>query len=442
MAKTKLKGVRNTEPETVEETDSDEKIGLGARLVKLRDRFKLGPHHKMERFTVMLSSTLVFLLLFTGISFAGHQSKVATQLSVQSVFTTDFAYSLSKQTGKVLGVYGDENRQDVMVLFQMADPSSMSADAANYEVFITGEKDPLAYKPDVSFALFGSTGYGMIRFQHDSGMANEVIDVIIRSKSSLTATSEVAEEELTDASFGKFDQAKIYVNPGADQINVFDAIEPGEDDPSRLYAALVAETKDAELRTKIAESTKTIGTAINQANEYSQRLVASGYEPPETPWFIEDDYVDDDGMYRPAKYLLGAHKVDYAENRLLDGYINQVADGLAGYDDYMTAHAIRVDKAKDDDMTPPEDVPRITTIERDDGSMLDLDKVTTGKSPTNQVSAKDSLESLRGVWQTHLSAKRTIQMEMMLALLLLDADVLSQPSLYSEASGEKTVFFY
>lgn len=442
MTKSQLKGVRNTKPDEVDETTDDDKLSFGKRLVKLRDRFKLGPHHKMERFTIMLSSTLVFLLLFTGISFAGHQSKVATQMSVQSVFTTDFTYSLSQQRGTVMGVYGDEDRQDVMVLFKMDDPASLSANAENYEVFITGEKNELDYQPDVSFALFGATGYGMLRFEHEAGMANEVLDVIVRSNSSLTETGEVAEEELVDASFGTFDQAQIYVNPGAGEINELKNIEVGEDDPSRLYAALVAETQDDQIRTRIEEETKSLGTAINQADEYRNRLVAAGYKPPETPWFVEGDYIDDDGVFRPAKYLRAAHEIEYAGREILDGYINQVADGLAGYDEYVKDYEAKQDKSNDTDATLVEDVPNFTTIEADDGSSLELSSITTGKSPTSQVAAKDAAESLRSVWQDHLSAKRTIQVELMLELLLLDADVLSQPALYSEASGEKTVYFY
>lgn len=442
MSKTKLKGMGNTPSEPVDETGQDEKLTLGTRLVKLRDRFKLGPHHKMERFTILLSSTLVFLLVFTGVSFAGHQSKVATQMSVQSVFTTEFSYSLSKQRGNVLGVYGDEAREDVMVLFKMDNPASLSANASNYEVFITGEKNELDYQPDVSFALFGSTGYGMVRFEHDAGLKNEVLDVIIRSNSSLTETGAVVEEELVDASFATFDQAQIYVNPGAGEINVLDGIEPGEENPSRLYAALVAESMDAEIRTRIEESTKKISTAVNQANEYSNRLLASGYKPPETPWFIEGDYVDDDGVYRSAKPLRAAHSVDYADHFVLDGYINQVADGLAGYDEYMAEYAAKQDKSNDTVDTPSEEVSPIPLLEREDGTELELSTVTTGKSPTAQVAAKDSAESLRGVWQTHLTEKRKIQVELSLALLLLDADVLSQPSLYSEVSGEKAIYFY
>lgn len=441
MGKSKLKGVRSADDSPVEKENAEAK-GFGARLISLRDRFKLGPHHKMERFTILLSGTLMFLLLFTGISFAGHQSKVATQLSVQSVFTTDFTFSLSQQRGNVVGVYGDADRKDVMVVFQMANPETMSADASNYEVFLTGEKDEMEYKPEVTFGLFGSTGYGMIRFEHDEGMQNEVLDVIIRSNSSLTETGSVSDEDLVDASFGTFDQAQIYVNPGAGEINEMDTIEPGEDDPSRLYAALVAETEDAEIRTRIDKETKAIQTAINQADEYQNRLVAAGFKPPETPWFVEGDYVDDEGVYHAAKPLLGSYGITYDGRSLLDGYINQVADDLNDYDAFIVAYEERLFDARNDDLTPKEEVENVKVLTRDDGSELDLSGVTTGSSPTAQVAAKESTEALRRVWQSHLAAKKTIQTELALELLLLDADVLSQPSMYSEASGEKTVYFY
>lgn len=441
MSKTKLKGLSGAKGQAEEVVEPEEKTGFGERVKALRNKLKLGPHHKMERFTILLSVTMSFLLLLTVLSFTGHRANLSAQASDQAVVSTDFTFSLSGQRGAVAGVFGDEDRRDVLVLFQLNDPKGMSLDANKYQLFVTGEKDSMSYEPKVSFALFGATGYGILRFEHDERLNNEVLDITIRSNSGLGTGGPVS-GDIADGSFSDFDQARLFVNPGADSITVLDKLEIGEDDPAKLYTALVADTLDAEIRTKITESTTNLSQQLNSADEYKNRLVSAGYTPPETPWFVEGDYIDEDDVFHAAKNLSEAHLVNYADYSIWDGYINQVAGDLSGFNEYISTIKATAETTASKNEAPSEQVENVTSIKHEDGTELDLKTVTTGTSPSAQVAAKDSVDSLTSAWRSYVTEKGKLQRTLMMELLVLDADVLSQPSMYSKNTNDNVATFY
>lgn len=444
MARHDMKGLKNHKGKETEDVTEEGKASFGKRLESIRDNLKLGPHHKMERFTAILGGTLTFLVLFSVLSFVTHRSDVAQSVSAQAVYTEDFSFSLSGEKMYVEGVYGNEDQTDVMVLLRMQSPETMSTDAENYELFITGKKDSLSYKPDVTFSMFGSTGYGVIRFQHDESIPQEVADITIRANAELSAqegSGSSGEKDSTDGSFGDHDQGKLYVNPGANDVETLDWLETSETDPSKLYTALVAESIDDEIHTEIEEHTDELAKLLNREKEYKNRLTSAGYEPPETPWFVEGDYVNEDGVFVAGKDLSGAFTFDYSTKTIRDGYINQVMDGLSDFDAYMKSHAEKASKEGDGDARK-ERVDRVDAIKTEDGATLDLTTVATGSSPSAQVAAKDSVESLQATWRNYLNTKGDLQRDLMRDLLILDADVLSQTSSYSTLSDKDTITFY
>ncbi|WP_078598692.1 hypothetical protein [Evansella clarkii] len=443
MARHDMKGLKNNK-ETKEKDDGlnePEKSSFNKRFEGLRDKLKLGSHHKMERFTAMLGVTLSFLLMFSIFSFANHRTDVAQSVSAQAVYTKDFNFSLSNERVHVEGVFGNEDKTDVMILLRMQNPRNMSMNANNYELFITGARSSLSYEPDVTFSLFGSTGYGIIRFQDEGSIPQEVVDITIRSNTELSAqtgSGSSGDSDSTDGSFAEYDQGKLFVNPGAEDVETLDWLKTGEEDPITLYTALIAEPLDEEIRENIAKETEGLAQLLNRGQEYTNRLIAGGYEPPETPWFVGGDYIDDEGVFVAAQNVAGAHVLDYSTTSIRDGYINQVMSDLSSFDTYMKEAA---EDTKDRDGRS-EQVDRVQTLNHEDGSVLDLTTVSTGSSPSAQVAAKDSVESLQATWRTYLNTKSKLQRDLMRQLLVLDADIQSQASSYSIQSDEDAVIFY
>lgn len=443
MARHDMKGLKNIK-NTKEETEEQESLSFWNRVTGLRDKLKLGPHHKMERFSIMIGITVSFLLLFTTLSFAANRSDVANLASSQAIYTESFNFSLSNQKMYVEGVYGNKDQTDVMVLLRMQDVTSMSADAKNYDLYITGEKKSISYTPKVSFSLFGSTGYGIIRFQDDEPLKKEILDVTIRANASLSSedgTGTSGDKDDTDASFSKYDQGKLYVNPGAENVKTLDWLKTGEEDPSKLYIALVAEAKDEEIHKEIEKQVKELNNLLNRSTEYTNRLVSSGYEEPSAPWFMKGDYVSEKGALVAAKNLSRAYELDYTTKTIRDGYINQVMKDVSEFDAYMKEHTNDT-SADSRNEEQKEQVDSIKTLKYEDGSTLDLNEVSTGSSPSAQVAAKDSVESLQATWRSYVKTKGKLQRDLMRDLLILDADVQSQKSGFSTHTGKGAVTLY
>lgn len=441
MAGNNMRGLRNRKEKEPEETVEGISPWL-ARMTNLRDKLKLGAHHKMERFTVMMGATITALLVFTFFSFVSHSGDVRQNVSAQAIYTNSFSFSLSDQTMSVEGVFGNEDKTDVMVLLKMGSSENMSTNAENYELFITGEKKELSYEPKVSFSIFGSTGYAVIRFEHDEPIPKEIVDVTIRSNSELAdASRPPSNSDSEDGSFSMFDQGKFYVNLGADGVEVIDGLTKSETDPTKLYTVLVAEEKDIEIHEEIETETKELGVLLNRMNEFSNRLTSAGYLPPPTPTFILGDYINDDGEFISANDVAGAYAFDYTESTIRNGYINQVMSDVSEYSQFMKEHKERTE-AGNMEVSGREQVERSSVLRLENGSEIEMNTIVTGISPSADVSAKGTVESLESTWRTYIRHKVKLQRDLMLQLLVLDADVQSQRTFYSEHTGDGVATFY
>lgn len=444
MAKKDMRGLKNHMEEEEVEKEEEEEVTFGTKLRRIRDRLKLGPHYKMERFSISLAVYVTLLLLVVILSFVHYRGDVKVLESTQARITEDFRFSLSGQTMDVVGVYGDKNKTDVMVLLEMGDANSMSTNARNYELFITGQSDSLSYTPKTSLAFFGATGYAIIRFQSETPLPKEVMRITIRAKSEIAGRQgpgTSGDDNDDDESFAEYDQGRLYVNPGADGVEPLEKIEPGETDPTKLYVALVAAEKDEEIKEEIQVQTQTLQKLMNQEAEYRNRIVAAGYIPPEKPWFMQGDYVDNDGVFRPSKDVRSAYVFDYYTKTIYDGYITQLMSGLSEFDDYMQTHDEKVREAEQDP-SQEEKAPQVDTVQHKDGTTLNLGTVSSSSSPSVQVAVQSAVISLQNVWSSYLKVKMELQNNNMHDLLVLDADVLSQTAGFSENNNKEAFTFY
>lgn len=436
MATTNMHGLKNTKAPVDENVEQEEQTFM-KRLMALRDRLKLGPHYRMERFSALLGATLAFLLLFTVISFASYRSSVSSQSSSQAIYNKDFTFSKSGQMMHVDGVYGNKAKTDVMILLRMDDPKSMSTDAKNYRLFITGENGSLSYQPKVSFSLFGSTGYGIIRFRSSEPMRQEIMNITIRANAQIADTASSDDGSQTDASFKKYDQGTLYVNPGADKVKTLTHYKTGETNPSKLYVALVADKLDAGIHKAIKKTTSQMSDLLNRAKEYRGRLTASGYVPPKTPWFVAGDKIEN-GTLIANRNLAEANTFDYTTKTIRDGYLNQVMDHYSELNDYLKHHQL----SPTDTGADTEQVPSVQKLKAVNGATLDLSTVSTDNSPAVEVAANDAVQSLTQTWQSYVQLKSTLQRDELRQLLMLDADVQSQHETYSLNTRKHVAQFY
>lgn len=446
LARQSKKGVRQDDFKIDTSQEDEDEPGFFEKFKGLRDKLKLGPHHKMERFTIVAGASIAFLLLFAVMSFASHRSDVANLESSQASFTEAFDFSLSGQTGTVEGVYGDENNTDVMVLFSFDDPTAMSNNADNYELFITKQNRGSMNEetaPNVQMGIFGSTGHGVIRFSSKTGepIKSELLNVVIRANTTLASGGGGAMETdgVVDESFDNFDQATLVINPGAVNVDVLDNIKPGEEDPRRLYTALVAEAEAEAVHEEIEATTSELATLLNRSEEYTGRLTSGGFIPPKTPSFIEGDKINDDGVLVSNNTVVQGHEFNYWSKSIWDGYLNQVINDFSQYEEYMHRHSDDYDNEEvANARAEMEDVQDPMMLKKEDGSEVILDNVETGTSSSTNVAAKEAVESLTATWREYLINKQALQQTHMGDLLVIDAEIQAQNGAYSTATNKVT----
>lgn len=435
-----LEGIAGVKQEQ-EMFEVEEKKTLGERLSVVRDQLKMGPHHKMERFGIMLGATLILGVGVVGTSFASYHEKMTNVATETARLSEDFTFSKTDQMGKIINVFGNKAHTDVFVLFQFNDPKSMSAEAKNYQVFITGEQDSLdpAESPKSEFGLFGSTGYGYVRFSSKTPVENGTLRVTLRANKTLAA--DVGEGTVVDdATDAKYDQASFLVNPGATKL-VASGLAPGEDDPVALYRSLVGKAEDAKVRDAITEKTREMASLLNKSKEYETRIRSAGYIPPATPKFIAGDYVENDTLHA-ASNVYNAHVLDYPNVRLEDGYLARVLKTAPSFDVYMSRWREK-DAYDNDKGAKSEELVRPETLKSLKGDPLTLANVIDGESPSAQVGVRTASDDLFEVYTEYLAAKREIQKNLTYKLLVIDADVQSQPTTFSKVdSPKKHIYLY
>lgn len=416
-----------------------EKPTFGERLASVRDRLKMGPHHKMERFGIILGATLICTTGVIGTSFASYQHKMTNVATETAKVSPDFTFSKTQQGGKIIDVFGNTKHTDVFVLFQFGDIKTMSAEAKNYQVFITGEQENLDPEevPKGEFGLFGSTGYGYVRFSDTKRIENGTLRVTLRANKTL-ATNTGEGSVTSDATDAKYDQATFLVNPGATKL-VASGLAFGESDPVALYRSLVAEAADAKVRETIATKTVEMASLINKSKEYENRIRSAGYIPPAAPKFMVGDYVEGETLHA-ASNVYNAHPLDYTKTKLTDGYLTQVLKTASSFDAYMAQWR---EKEGYDKGSKAEELERPERLKGLKGDPLNLETVIDGESPSAQVGVRTAAYDLFDVYQQYLADKREIQRSQTYKMLVIDADIQSQPTTFSKVSSpKKHIFFY
>lgn len=444
-----MQGLKNQDEDKLSKLDklskeekSAEKDTLGKRLKKHRDRFKLGPHHRMERFMIMFGTTAGLMIIFVISGFFANQAKISNLQAETAVITDNFTYSLSGQKGTVEKVFANKDQSDVIYLFKMRNIDNMSTNTENYEMFVTSEKRKgISYNPDISYGLFGSTGYGFIRVENDSTIPQEMLSITLRSNEKLTTGSSTAPNE-DDESFNKYDQAQILMNPGAKGIEIHESLDSFDpSNPIDLYTSLIAKDIDDEIHEEIDEELENLQNLLAKNKEYAGRIAKGGYVPPEEPWFIKGDVFDEDGVFIPKEHVNGAHDITYQGVTVKDGYLKQVMGDISEYDKYINDHKEKTNdnvKARE----KREQVDRITMVEREDGSEIELNSISPSTSPSAQVEMRESVNSLQGVWRDYVKTKIKVERDLVTKLLILDADALSQDIGFSVIDGTDYVTFY
>lgn len=271
-------------------------------------KLKLNSHYTIERFGILFTVIVTsFALLLAGTVASAWQNG-RTSLDTRSVYTPSFTTSQSALAGDVNNVYISEDRTRAMVLMQFSDIAGLlSTDATTYEAYLTGSNsnlDTLALKNGYTgqIAVFGSTGYMAVILDSDSEIEQQILSLTMRSNSDLVYTSEDDQklrEDLTDdGSFEKFDQWRLFVNPGASNSVESAALGSASDklDMRAIYNEVVTVEEENEVRTEMNAQLAEMNTQLNKITEFENEIGRTNIDglsivPPEVPEQIAGDRV-------------------------------------------------------------------------------------------------------------------------------------------------------
>lgn len=394
----------------------------------LMEKLKLGPHYRMERFSLLFCVMVVGILVTTVSCFVAHVQTQNTTLGEQAIYSTEFETSKTGVSGKVIDVYSSEDKAKTLLLLKFDDTKVVSTNADNYQMFLTGasveqNKQTLDGIPSGSIYMFGNTGYMGIYLVNKDGFGSQILDLVVRCNSELqTNASEDVDEEVEDKSFVDYDQFRVYFNPGASKAKHLDCLD-GSKAPSikDFYNEAVITPQENEIHAQLETQVNNMRVSLNQIHEYEERLETEGITVPAEPSVIAGDKVitNDDGSYtyKPATVLPGGYDLDWQHTSVVDGFID---DLIAKTDSpNMTVDqyfAMMTREANGDASGNKLDTNNIEW-QLNDGTLIS--SLSGGKS-SRYTKYMEMCNDLTNAWRTYYNQKVDYQREMLGSLLDLE----------------------
>lgn len=270
-----------------------------------RDKFKLGPHHRTERFAVTMGSlAVVGTLLIGATSYSAYQSN-QEDLSNTSIYTASYTSSLTETTGEVAGVYTNEKKTRALLLLEFDNPDTpgFSMNAENYSMYLTGSKpnmepEDVATNMSGNLIMFGSTGYMGVVLSSDEPFEEQILNLTIRNSSEAAVGDGNVEDALDmgDSTFERHDQWRLFFNPGASGVQTLESFGDRGLDVESLYAEMVLHDREVAVQAAMDRQLLTMQRDLAVVSELEDQLVAADVDgvaiiPPELPEEIYGDMV-------------------------------------------------------------------------------------------------------------------------------------------------------
>ncbi|WP_418708778.1 hypothetical protein [Alistipes putredinis] len=394
----------------------------------LMEKLKLGPHYRMERFSLLFCVMVVGILVTTVSCFVAHVQTQNTTLGEQAIYSTEFETSKTGVSGKVIDVYSSEDKAKTLLLLKFDDTKVVSTNADNYQMFLTGasveqNKQTLDGIPSGSIYMFGNTGYMGIYLVNKDGFGPQILDLVVRCNSELqTNASEDVDEEVEDKSFVDYDQFRVYFNPGASKAKHLDCLD-GSKAPSikDFYNEAVITPQEDEIHAQLETQVNNMRVSLNQIHEYEERLETEGVTVPAEPSVIVGDKVitNDDGSYtyKPSTVLPGGYDLDWQHTSVVDGFIKGLIKKTDSPNMTVDQYFAMMTREANADASGNQLDTNNIEWQLNDGTLIS--SLSGGKS-SRYTEYMEMCNDLTNAWRTYYNQKVDYQREMLGSLLDLE----------------------
>lgn len=422
----------------------------------LSKKLKLDSHHAIERFGVTMGvMTALFALLFVS-TLGSSVLNNHTKLDSTALYTSSFTTSKSQLTGSVPGVYISPDHQRAMVMMKFEDSSSgsFSANAENYQGFLTGSDAKLnteSLDSDIkgSIMMFGSTGYMGVVLDSDQPFAQQILNLTLRANSELVYQDEpgkLRKDLKDDNSFAAHDQWRLFVNPGASGAKETEALAGNKVDAGAIYADLVINPQEEKVRTDMDQQLAQMQVDQKRIAEFEDTMATAktvdGVKivPPKVPKQIRGDEITGEPATAEGLSTLDmktdwvsprGYGFDWRSGSVAEGYLEDLVPKDSSYSKFLSKKA---DIDTDESFQVNDLVWKLS-----DGSNLkeDYDSSDSAVRPLTEV-----MNNLSQAYQDYYKHKVKYQEDSYSDLLELEVSLRNVESGYSLNDADETMLRY
>ncbi|MFI9629332.1 hypothetical protein [Streptomyces sp. NPDC052042] len=435
-------------------------MGIKDKALAFGRRFKLDSHHAIERFGVFFGVFALTGAVVIGGSGASALKANSDSLSHTALYTQQFTTSKTSLKGDVDGVYTNEQGSKALVMMHFPANAPISYSAADYQAFLLGSDKNLNSQAVEtsgirgSFYVFGSTGYVGVLLDADRPFAQQVLNLTLRANAELSHDERKqdkgrADELAGDASFDKYDQWRVFFNPGAKETTEIPALDAVNFDPAQAYYDIVVHKEEETPRQELDHKLIAMRANLAQIQAYTSDLETTKVDglflrPPSVPEAIADDAVtgssaseSQDGEATLA--LETEHTVpdgfdfDWREGNVYDGYLDDLVPSGQSYVEFLAKK-----RAEGSDGVSQQ----ISAMQwiLSDGSNLRSDYQS---SDVTMRPLTNVMNNLSQAYQSYAKTKSEYQSDLLLGLLRLDVklrDVQSNSSVRDDSEVLTTLY--
>lgn len=278
------------------------------------------------------------LVLMTFVSIYNKFGLDQQSLSSNALYSSSVTLSRTGQTGKVEGVFVNQDKTRGMVLIKMSDADKISSSAKDYKAFTSAvnlQQQPEELKSVLqgSIYVFGSSGYIGLYFVDNAGFNSQIFKSTIRLEKEFVAVDpKNLSDEVAGTSYSEYDQMDVYFNLGASKAVQLKSLDKADFSVQDLYIEAVGSETDNEQRALLTEDLTQMSKLKLQIDEQRDRLETVsidgvGLVVPDLPEEVKSDSFSgsgDDIMMTTDFTYAGGINVNWHKLKLEDGYFNSI----------------------------------------------------------------------------------------------------------------------
>ena len=414
----------------------------------------MNKHKKIERFMFSFFSILIPLILMSFVSIYNKFGVDKNTLSSRAVYTTEAVFSRTNQTGKVVGVYTNEEKTRGMVLIKFDNGVNISSSASDYKVFTTASnlkqgKENLSSKPEGSVYVFGTSGYIGLYFVNNAGFESQIFKSTIRMEKEFKTVDEkvVKGKELSGESYSKYDQADFYYNLGASQATKLTTLENADFSVQDFYVEALGTKVNNDKVAQINERLNRMSKLMLQIREMKSRLESTSVDNtklvvPDIPNEIKSDNFSGSGdsiLYTTDYVYPGGLNFNVKDVDLKTGYFKSINNSKLNPDNLSVSRFLAKLKNEQSNATYLSKYEPKWTMS--DGSKLEDFVKNIGVDNVAVSSMNDNIQTYVNLVNAYLTDKIGYQTGDLRDLLSLDISLENATTNVDSASNDRFLFY-